>query len=90
MSRELKKFQTEKCELLPMGSELKDNHLHFSINTKEKLDKVVLFRRGSKEPAGYAVIEEEKHFGNLYAFCVKHAAGYDYALMSGETYIRDE
>ncbi len=90
MSRELREFQTEKCGLLPMGSDVEGNHLHFSINTKEKLDKVVLFRRGSKEPAGYAVIEEEKHFGNLYAFRVKNAAGYDYALMSGEHYIRDE
>lgn len=90
MSREMREFKTEKCGLLPMGSGLDGNDLHFSINTKEKLDRVVLFVHGSKKQAGYAEVTEDKHFGNLYAFKVKNAARYDYALMAGEKYIRDE
>ncbi len=90
MSREMKEFKTERCGLLPMGSGLDGNDLHFSINTRENLDKIMLFLHGSKKPVGFAVIDEDKHFGNLYAFKVKNAAKYDYALMSGDKYVRDE
>lgn len=90
MSREMREFKTEKCGLLPMGSGLDGNDLHFSINTREKIDKIMLFLHGSRKPAGFAVIDEDKHFGNLYAFKVKNAARYDYALMAGDKYVRDE
>lgn len=83
-------FKTEKCTLLPVGSGREGNDLHFSINTKEQIDKIVLYYHGTKKTAGFAQVDEEKHFGNLYALKVKNAAKYDYALMSGETYIRDE
>ena len=90
MSREMKEFKTEKCSLLPMGSGLNGENLHFSINTKEALDKVILFEHGTRKVAGYARVQEEEHFGDLYAFRVLNAAHYDYALMAGEKYIRDE
>lgn len=90
MSREMKEFKTEKCSLLPMGSGLDGENLHFSINTKEALDKVILFVHGTRKVAGYARVQEEEHFGDLYAFRVLNAAHYDYALMAGEKYIRDE
>lgn len=90
MSREMREFKTEKCSLLPMGSGLDGNDLHFSINTREKIDKILLFLHGSKKLAGFAAIDDDKHFGNLYAFKVKNAARYDYALMAGDKYVRDE
>ena len=52
MSREMREFKTERCGLLPMGSGLDGNDLHFSINTREKLDKIILFLHGSKKPTG--------------------------------------
>lgn len=73
-----------------MGSGREGNDLHFSINTTEKIDKIVLYHRGTKKIAGYAAVDEDKHFGNLYALTVKNGAKYDYAIMSGEKYIRDE
>ena len=73
MSREMKEFKTEKCSLLPMGSGLNGENLHFSINTKEALDKVILFEHGTRKVAGYARVQEEEHFGDLYAFRVLNA-----------------
>ncbi len=87
---DIKEFTTEKCSLLPMGSGREGNDLHFSINTTEKIDKIMLFQKGTKKAAGYAVVDESKHFGNLYALKVKNGGRYDYALMSGERYVRDE
>ncbi len=86
----MKEFKTEKCSLLPMGSGLEGDDLHFSINTREKIDKIVLFKRGTKQKAGEAQVSEDRHFGNLYALKVKNAAKYDYAIMAGDHYVRDE
>lgn len=90
MTGQLREFKVETCSLLPMGSGIFENNLHFSINTKEKLDKIILYHRGSKKCAGYAKVTEEHHFGDLYAFRVINGAKYDYSLMAGEKVIRDE
>lgn len=85
-----KEFETEKCSLLPLGSSRNGRDLHISVNMTEKLDKVLLYRHGTAQEIGYALVTEDENFGNVYALKIKNAGNCDYALMSGERFVRHE